>query len=656
MTELPQDADADTASRPGRATGSWYGLLLLCLLLPLAFGWFVFRNVTPPADAGTLYIQDVRLDGGGGSGRDVQGPAADKAADKAADGATLPYRCPPVRGMEQCRASFRLSLHRQEGNGRLVSLYIPAYQGRVTVFLNGVFLATSDWEQSETDSWSTSPLLVPLPDPLLQPGTNDLRILLTSSGAKFGFLGRVAVGPDVLLRADYDRRTFLFSTLPRLIDGWEIAMGVGMLIMWIARPRERIFLLVGAMLLSQALTSLPAILGDVLGERILLLANHARFVSTSLILPLACLFVGRRPPVPIRVFLLLPAAVAASLTTLPLEIHQWLLFRIFTPIGVLNVLAAALVLSWAAFKDRNGEALPLLGAFLLTLILATHDLMNLLSGVNDVGIPLSRFAAPLLLTAFSAVFMWRFAVTMNMLDRFNSRLKREVAATEEALLRSFERERIPARAATLEAERVRLMSDLHDGIAGQLVSTLALCELREVGQAEVAGTVGAALADLRLIVASLDDYGEDLGVMLALFRERIEQQVAAHGVELVWRTGTLPDLKGLHPGAALAIFRILQEAATNALRHSGSAELRFEAAPSPVAGRGVRLRLGDRGRGGAADRPGSHGMGNMRRRADGLGATLTILSDASGTTVTLDLPARLPPAAPSPTAFLAEVR
>lgn len=631
--------ETETASRPGRPTGAWCALLLLCLLLPLAFGWFVFRSIDLPADVGPLYIQDVRVD-----------VRVDGGDGMSTDAATLPHRCPPVPAMDRCDVSFHIVHHRLAEDGRLVSLYIPAYQGRVTVFLNGVFLATSDWEQSETDSWSTSPLLIPLPDPLLRPGANEFRIRLTSGGAKFGFLGRVAIGPDERLRAEYDRRTLLFSTLPRLIDGWEVAMGLGMLVMWIVRPREKIFLLVGTMLLAQALTSLPSTVGDALGERLLLLGNHARFIGAALILPLACLFVGRRPPVPIGVFLLLPAAVAVSLTTLPLEVHQWLLYRVFTPVGVLNVLAAALVLSRAAFWERNSEALPLLGAFLLTLILAAHDLANLQNTADDVGVRLSRFAAPILLTMFSAVFMWRFALTMNALDQFNSRLKREVAAAEEALLRSFERERVQTQAATLEAERVRLMSDLHDGIAGQLVSILSLCELREVAQAEVAETVRAALADLRLIVASLDDFGEDLGVMLALFRERIEPQVAAHGVGLVWRVGSLPDVKGLHPGAALAIFRILQEATTNALRHSGSPELRIEADRSPVAGRSVRLLVVDRGRGGAADRPGSHGMGNMRRRADGLGADLTVVSDATGTTVTIELPARLPPAV-GPTAI-----
>lgn len=638
MIDLSHNADAVLDSRPGRPTRSWYGLLALSLLLPLAFAWFVFQNLNLPADVGTLYIQTVRFDGDGG----ISGTGAEPAPGEMT---TLPYRCPSFLGGNRCNVGFHLSYSRQEDDSRLSSLYIPSYQGRVTVFLNGVFVATSDWEQSETDSWSTSPILIPLPAPLLKPGANDFRIVLTSGGAKFGFLGRVAIGPDALLRTDYNRRTFLFSTLPRLIDGWEIAMGVGMLIMWLARPREKIFLLVSAMLLAQVVTSLPAIVGDALDEKLLILANHARFISAALILPLACLFVGRRPPIPIRVFLLLPVLAVASLTTLPPEVHKWLLFRVFTPIGILNLLCAALVMSRAALKEHNSEALPLLGAFLFTIILATHDLVNLQTTASDLRITLSRFAAPILLTTFSAVFMWRFATTMNILDQFNSRLKQEVASAEEALLRSFERERIQARAATLEAERVRLMSDLHDGIAGQLVSILSLCELREVGQNEVADTVRAALADLRLIVASLDDYGEDLGVMLALFRDRIEPQVAAHGMELVWRVAPLPDLKGLHPGAALAIFRILQEATNNALRHSGSSEVRFEADRSPVPGYGVRLRLGDRGRGGATDRPGSYGMGNMRRRAEGLGAALTVASDSAGTTITLDLPARLPQAA-----------
>lgn len=63
---------------------------------------------------------------------------------------------------------------------------------------------------------------------------------------------------------------------------------------------------------------------------------------------------------------------------------------VFTPVGILNLLCAALVMSRAALKERNSEALPLFSAFLFTLILATHDLVNLQTTFSDLRITLNR--------------------------------------------------------------------------------------------------------------------------------------------------------------------------------------------------------------------------------------------------------------------------
>lgn len=103
----------------------------------------------------------------------------------------------------------------------------------------------------------------------------------------------------------------------------------------------------------------------------------------------------------------------------------------------------------------------------------------------------------------------------------------------------------------------------------------------------------------------------------------------------------LPEVRGLHPGAILTIFRILQEASVNAARHSGASTLTIEAGPSPPLGHGVRLCLRDQGHGGVVSRPGSYGLGNMHRRADALGGILDIQSGPGGTAVTLDVPAEI---------------
>src|SRR5690606_40549885 len=63
-------------------------------------------------------------------------------------------------------------------------------------------------------------------------------------------------------------------------------------------------------------------------------------------------------------------------------------------------------------------------------------------------------------------------------ENFNKRLHRDVAAARIKLQEAFEREKAHARREALAAERVRLMSDLHDGIAGQLMSIVALGEQR----------------------------------------------------------------------------------------------------------------------------------------------------------------------------------
>jgi signal transduction histidine kinase len=485
------------------------------------------------------------------------------------------------------------------------------------------------------------PMLAPLPAPLLRPGVNTFEITLAKWGALAGSLGGVMVAPDATVRPDYERRVFFLSTLPRMIDGWQIAIGAVVIIMWIARPQERALIVFAAILLSHSIASLPALMGDRLDEWAVRLINHARFLGGSLILPLAWLIAGQRPPVPIGAFLLLPAVIFVSFLSLPDSWHRLLITVVVMPLIILFALTAVIVLGRAAFRRHDSGALMVCNPFLLILTSSLHDALVFRGVLRGDDLLVSRFTTPLITAIVSMVLIWRFAQTMTLLDRFSTRLRNEVTAVEDALRLSFEREQAQARAADLEAERVRLMSDLHDGIAGQLVSILATCELEGRGSDGVADALRGALTDLRLVVASLENSGDDLGVTLALFRERLEPQLAAHGMALVWRVASLPEVTGLNPGVTLNIFRILQEASINAARHSGSEVLILEACPSASPEGGVRLSLSDHGRGGVAPRPGSYGLGNMRRRAEAMGAGLSITSGPQGTTVALDLPARL---------------
>lgn len=556
--------------------------------------------------------------------------------------ASLPYRCPLQPETWVCEAGFQLTYrHQARPDGAITSLYAPYFSGRLQIYLNRTLIADSAWADSPSYLGQSAPLLVPLPEPLLHEGDNEI-VLRLASVTYGGTLGRLFIDADHRLRGDYTTTRMMVATLPRLLEGMVIAMGVFMLLIWTMRRQDHLYLVLGIQLLSWATPALVAALIDDPSLTTIRLANIARFIFSALTLPFTWLFLGRRQPVPTWVFLLLPLA-AFICAFLPGGQGTWIILKVLIPISVIILLVSNVILMHAVIVDRNRAALPLLCMAVIGVVFIMRDHFVALGILQNRHIQLTRFNGPMVATVMGLIVLGRYAGAMTAVERFNSQLRQAVAAAEEKLRQTFAREQEQARKAVLEAERMRLMGDLHDGIAGHLVSIISLCEQRSDPQnQEVAQASRQALTDLRLVIDSLEDVGDDLGMMLAVFRERIEPQLRRNGIRLDWRVRALPDLPGLHPAVTLAIFRILQEAVSNAVKHSGAPAVQIDAVASPRAGYGMRLTVCDQGRGGAVRRNGGFGMENMRRRAATIGADLSVESSpGAGTRVILDLPARL---------------
>ncbi|MDX6751538.1 hypothetical protein SH611_17160 [Geminicoccaceae bacterium 1502E] len=555
---------------------------------------------------------------------------------------SLPHRCPPTGDRWECSAVYRIGPVHVPADQGVQSLYIPRSSGHLRVLWNGTLLAESHWQQPAAHLGQNAPLLIPLPQPVPQGGANEIELVLESRLIFGGFLGAVHVGPDAVLREHHDRVRFMVVTLARLIDGWIIAMAFFLLLVWAIRPWDRVNLVFGAALLSYAAASLPAILDDAPHDGLLHLANLCRVVSMSLMLPFAWLFVGRTPVVPASRFLLLPLLAFLLVLALPGAWSATLIRFVVTPIMLLLAGAASLVLARTALRSGSDGAILLLGTMAAVIGFGLRDLLVLNGTLEGSHVLLARFSAPLIMSVVGCVLLWRVAAALTLAERFGGTLQQALAAREQELRDILLRERAQSLRAALEAERMRLMRDLHDGIGGQLLSILALSERGGERRGDaIAAASRRALADLRLVVDSLEDMGNDLGLMLGQFRERIELLLRPSGIRLDWRVPDLPELPGLTPAATLHIFRILQEAVTNATRHSGSDVIVIEAVPSSAAGSGVRLIVREHGRGGAAERAGGLGLANMRHRAATFGARLSIDSGPGGTAVVLELPHRL---------------
>src|SRR5690606_34827795 len=100
------------------------------------------------------------------------------------------------------------------------------------------------------------------------------------------------------------------------------------------------------------------------------------------------------------------------------------------------------------------------------------------------------------------------------------------------------------------------------------------------------------------------------------------------------------------------VLRIFQEAVVNALRHAQARVFTVRTGEERDAtGAWVFVEIADDGKGFAAGAPeealragGGRGLGNMRRRAEAIGAQLSLTSGPGGTTVRLRLPCAAPAA------------
>ncbi|WP_405833182.1 sensor histidine kinase [Streptomyces sp. NBC_01176] len=210
------------------------------------------------------------------------------------------------------------------------------------------------------------------------------------------------------------------------------------------------------------------------------------------------------------------------------------------------------------------------------------------------------------------------------------RVRREQWARDRA-------ERAQAAARRADEERLRIARELHDVLAHSISVInvqagvgLALLD-SDPEQARSALTTikeasKEALGEVRQVLATLRAPGDAPRAPapgLDRLPELVEQAAAA-GLTVEVR-GTPPKLP---PGIDLAAFRIVQEALTNVVRHSGSRHARVRVESS---GDALRLRIDDDGPGTGADAGGSgHGLAGMRERAAALGGTIEAGPRADG--------------------------
>jgi len=251
-----------------------------------------------------------------------------------------------------------------------------------------------------------------------------------------------------------------------------------------------------------------------------------------------------------------------------------------------------------------------------------------------------------------------FALIMLVAAAFALGLAWTIGALVRTALRARENRLAQQRAeaeAVAEQERVRIARDMHDIVAHSLAVVIAQADgaryaaaSHPAAAAEALGTISttarSALADVRLLLTQLR-HSQGAGPQPTIADlEALYAQVRAAGVEL--RVDVDPAPPGVPPAAVqLAVYRILQEALTNALRHGaagGPVDVSLSWHPDRV-DLSVRNPLGAASGSVESRAPGTargHGIIGMRERAQLAGGRLDAGQDAGAFTVRATLPIR----------------
>jgi two-component system, NarL family, sensor histidine kinase UhpB len=314
--------------------------------------------------------------------------------------------------------------------------------------------------------------------------------------------------------------------------------------------------------------------------------------------------------------------------------HPTMIYIYFLPVAAVLVLARLVWHFATESEDRMIESA-------LMTVLAVALIIDSIYEWYPAAVPGNgnlQNASVFLLLAMMVAFLARNFRLFQSQGALASMLQAKVDQREAELVEAAKREQLLVRQQAHDEERRRIMRDLHDGLGSQLMSMMLSARVGIAEPAQVAEGLQSVIDEMRLMVDSMDSVGESLASALATFRARVQPRVQQAGIAFLWDqpAGDL-DQPGYGPRDVLQVFRVLQEAVTNALKHAAATEIKVSIVEASTS---LTLTVSDNGKGMVAGEGVGRGMSNMESRARSVGGIVTLGPNATGqgTSVTLTLP------------------
>jgi signal transduction histidine kinase len=229
----------------------------------------------------------------------------------------------------------------------------------------------------------------------------------------------------------------------------------------------------------------------------------------------------------------------------------------------------------------------------------------------------------LMLMSLGLLIMRQFQQAMRSDKQYQHSLELEVERQRTELALHYQHEQEQAQLAAVQAERQRIVRDMHDGLGSQLVGMLAALRSDKVEPVHLENEIAQAMEHLRATMDNLSNTEQDLSTVLAQFRFHHEPRLLRAGLHLRWRVQTLPPTPW-SPAATWEMQQMLREVFANILKHAEAKHITVAAGCHD----GVcSIQISDDGKGfDMSQNSIGRGLKHLKERAQHLGVQLDIQS------------------------------
>ncbi len=560
----------------------------------------------------------------------------------------------PIRESRYSAPLYRTSINSDVGYSVPQAIYVGFARQPTQMRANGVPLERISLRPGADEIGFRQAFLFLVPEEVLHAGGNTLEFALkpvhiTDQPAQMGpntiGLSEIWFGPRDQLEAHFRTIYALRVTLTQITAITALLITLFAALLWLARPSETLY---GWFSLGVALWMVYLLhfvwYRAPLNGHCWLASIHIALAGSLLCVQRFCRQFLAQPRTRLDRFVGYAALIiGVCMLVISIAFPDTLAYQICLN-GFMRglLLALGLHIVWtllhAAYNRGEAQIYWLSAAAVLGLSLGVHDSAVILEVLPASSTLLFHLGVLPLVVVFGYILLQRFVALLEAAEAHNAALDRRIQQKSIALEHEFSARQALERERMLVDERHRLATDLHDGAGSQLVSLLAAVRRDGMSAQQMEQALLEAIADLRLVMDSIDSMGSDLAEALGQFRSRSEPRLRAAGLSSVWRTTTLRDGLKLSPRRTLNIFRALQEALVNVLKHAGATEVQITARD---AGSVLQISVRDNGVGLAPElmnaasqvpsstpapnsgRTGGRGLANLASRMKSLGGYAT---------------------------------